>query len=193
MNIGKWGKKKSNRIEITGLRADPEVGKIKTEKNNKGISYEVFELMREGIVFKFIKSAPAVKNEKDDPFHPANNQWRVKSAGKESVEQLKEKMAGYFKHLALLLKASKERQQDVVSFEFSKGPVKIYSGAIGIYPYEMVPGEWKNTFYNDSSALAAYQLFEKHLTTSSYKGSGTGDWVEDDYKILISIYNGFTE
>lgn len=102
-------------------------------------------------------------------------------------------MAGYIKHLALLLKASKERKEDVVSFGFSLGPVKIYNGAIGIYPYDIVPQEWKNSFYNDSTALAAYSIFNNYLKTTSYKGAGVGEWIEDDYNILLSIYADFNK
>jgi hypothetical protein len=132
-----------------------------------------------------------LKNQLEDPFHPANNSWRFAASQKEGQDAIKEKLAGYFKHLALLLKAAQERKQNVVTFQYSKGPVKIYNGGIGINSYELVPAEWKKTFFDESTALKAYQAFEIYLKTSSYHGAGTGDWIVDDYNILSSIYADF--
>jgi hypothetical protein len=100
-------------------------------------------------------------------------------------------MAGYIKHLALILKAATERKQNIVVFQYSRGPVKIYDGAIGIYPYSIVPLEWKETFFHDTSALEAHSLFRTYLNKTDYNGASTGNWIEDDYNILLSIYADF--
>lgn len=44
----------------------------------------------------------------------------------------------------------------------------------------------------EEEAAAAYQVYESYLRKNSYRGGGTGDWVEDDYNILLSIYAGLT-
>ena len=166
---------------------------IKEEETRAGKPYDVLLVEQGSLVLKYRKITEPLKLYRDDPFYKANNQWRAKPSMPESTQELTRRMAGYFKHLALVLKAAKDRKQDIVSFAFSKGPVKIYNGGIGLYPYELVPEEWKNSFYNDSSARAAYSLYENYLRTTSYKGAGIGDWVEDDYNILISIYADFSE
>ncbi len=79
-----------------------------------------------------------------------------------------------------------------MSFEYSQGPIKIYNGGIGIHPYDIVPQSWKDSFYNEEEAITTYRLYESYLRKNDYRGGGTGNWVEDDYNILLSIYAGLT-
>src|SRR5690606_10220557 len=111
----------------------------------------------------FVQEARALSQPDNDPYHLVNNYWRVKTDSAENSNDLKKRISNYIKHLALLLKASEERQEQSVDFTYSKGPVKIYSGGIGILPYDLTPDSWKLTFHNDSNALQAYHLYEKCL------------------------------
>jgi len=142
---------------------------------------------------KYTRDAEPVGQAFDDPYYPSNNTWRLKPAAPESKEQIKERLANYFKHFALILKAAKERKQDVVYFGLSKGPIHVYNGAIGILQLGEVPETWKKTYYNEADAETAYHLFEKALQQSSYQGGSVGDWVEDDYKILQTLYHGIKQ
>jgi hypothetical protein len=190
---GTWTAEGDDALALSGSGKGTRNALIKEEETSAGKPYDVLLVERGSLVLKYRKITEPLKLYRDDPFYKTNNQWRTKPSKPESTRELTQRMAGYFKHLALVLKAAKDRKQDVVSFAFSKGPVKIYNGGIGIYPYELVPEEWKNSFYNDSSARAAFSLYENYLRTTSYKGAGIGDWVEDDYNILISIYADFSE
>jgi hypothetical protein len=138
--------------------------------------------------FIFNKESESLKQYKDDPFYTANNTWRMKPDTSETDAALNNRLAGYFKHLALVLRAAKERKQSVVSFEFSQGPAKIYSGGIGILPFDVIPVTWKNTFYNETDAAKAWNYYSSYLERSHYRGASTGEWIEDDYTILLSIY-----
>ena len=157
-------------------------------KNGK----EVLSLQnsQQHLTLKFIREGERGNDFRESPFYPANNLWRVKPAQPESQSQQLARLTNYIKHVALVLKASKGSKQAVVSFEYSQGPIKIYNGGIGIHPYQIVPQSWKNGFYSEEEALAAYNLYESYLKKNSYRGGGTGDWVEDDYNILLSIYAG---
>jgi hypothetical protein len=137
---------------------------------------------------KLTDSGLPLKNQTEDPYHPLNNTWRIRSGKPESVKEIHEKLANHFKHLAYICKASKERESDIVTFTFSQGLVKIYSSGIGIHKVQHVPLEWRTTFYNDSIAMNAYLIFKQYLKDDRYKGNSTGDWVQDDYNILMSIY-----
>jgi hypothetical protein len=188
---GKWGLKEDNSFYMVDPELKARSAGIKTENNQKNKKIKSLQIESSGFTYKYIKVRPPLKIDKDDPFYVANNQWRKKSTTPETKIELYHKMSGYFKHLALVLKAAKELNQEIISFEYSKGPVKIYNGAIGIYPFNVVPQEWKNTFYDESGAFAAYTLFENYLRTNNYKGAGVGNWIEDDYNILLSIYADF--
>ena len=141
-----------------------------------------------GQQLKFLQINKPLKDFHEDPFYFKNNLWRIKPAAKETKEQLQERLANYFKHLAYILKSADERKQNVVSFQFSLGIVKIYNGGIGIYPLTIIPKTWMDTYYDNTDATSAYYMFSYYLTNHSYGGAGIGNWIEDDYNILLGIY-----
>jgi hypothetical protein len=185
---GKYSYRKEGWLQFEDEKGLPLKANTESGKNGK----EVLSLQNEQqqLTLKFIREGEGGNDFGESPFYPANNLWRVKPAQPESQSQQLARLINYIKHVALILKASKESKQAVVSFEYSQGPIKIYNGGIGIHPYEIIPQSWKNSFYNEEEAKAAYRLYETYLRKSSYRGGGTGDWVEDDYNILLSIYAG---
>ena len=131
---------------VVGVR-DIE-GTIENNRNGK----QVLTILnsRKNVAMKFIKESEPLKDFKADPFYASNNQWRIKPTQSESSMQLKNRLANYFKHLALILKSAKNRNQTVVSFAFSQGPVQIFNGSIGIYySYNIIPEYWKDSFFDD--------------------------------------------
>lgn len=140
---------------------------------------------------KFVLIGGSLKNYHEDPFYPANNEWRIKPTHAENAMALNERLSGYFRHNLYILKAAKERKSEVVSFSFSQGIIKIYNGGIGIQQLRNVPDSWANTYYNSADALKAYKQFGEYLQSSQYRGAGTGDWIDDDYNILLGIYADF--
>jgi hypothetical protein len=166
--------------------ADPMEVKFENTKNGRQM-LSLFNAQH-NLVLKFMKEAGEGKDDREAPFYPTNNLWRIKPKAQEDSARQLSRLTNYLKHVALVLKAAKESKGTVVSFEFSQGPVKIYNGGIGIHPYGIVPESWKNTFFNEADAAATYRRYQDYLRTSSYKGAGTGDWVEDDYNILLSMY-----
>ncbi len=163
------------------------------EGNKNGKQILTMRNEQRNVVLKFIKEAETGEDFRDAPFYADNNLWRIKPKGPENTLQQTNRLTNYLKHVALILKAAKESKQSIFSVEFSQGPIKIYYRGIGIHPYEIVPESWKACFYNEAEAYAAYRKYEHYLQTTSYKGGGTGDWVEDDYNILLSIYAGLQE
>jgi hypothetical protein len=122
------------------------------------------------------------------PFYPTNNQWRISSQQNETDEQIKERLAMYLKHLALILKSSMANESDIVSFQYSQGPVAIYSGGIGVIPFDKIRPSWIRAFFDEADARKAYNLYIKAVKECPINGAGTGDWVADDYRILLAIY-----
>ena len=190
---GNWKLSDSKLLSFTDFGKIQDPIKIRYERNGMSKQKLIITDENKNIIKTFIKESDPLNDFTDDPFFPTNNLWRIKPEKSENSAQLSKRLGNYFKHFALILKSSKERKQDVVYFEFSKGPIKIYSGAIGIYPYSIVPESWKNTFFDEQEASTAYQKYQKYLATNSYKGAGIGDWVEDDYNILLSIYADFNQ
>lgn len=194
LKTGKWKyKSEDEALYFMDPEKKTEPLPVRIEKNRYGKEMMTLQLKARRLELRLAKEAATLKDFTDDPFYATNNQWRIRPSKPESPEELTKRFANYLKHIALILKAAKERKQDIVSFEFSKGPIQIYNGGIGAYPYESIPQNWKACFYNEDDALKAYRLYEHYLRTTSYRGGGTGDWVEDDYNILLSIYAGLTQ
>jgi hypothetical protein len=189
---GRWDQREDNNLILTDNRSGNKSLDRKEERSQKE-KFESLQMTKDGMIHKYRKTSSPLRRYKDDPFYPDNNDWRMKPSAPENDEALKKRLAAYFKHLSLLLKAAKERESQVVSFEYSQGCVKIYNGGIGIHSWSIVPDEWKDTFYNEEDAQKAYGIFEQYLENTSYKGAAVGDWVTDDYNILLSIYADFNK
>ncbi len=175
----------------SGYTSEPIGFTIEDDANGK--QELALSIPKKNRTIKFMKESDLLPEINDDPFYPANNLWRQKPLQPEDTIQLTRRLANYFKHVALILKAAKIRELKIVSFEFSQGPIKIYNGGIGIHPYEIVPDKWKHAFYDESNAMTTYNLYKNYLRKSNYKGASTGNWIEDDYNILLNMYADITE
>jgi hypothetical protein len=186
-SFGKWNfKQEANVIVASSNENKSAIFTVKDKTNSK--AQPSIEITKNGIVLKYTKVADQLASIKNEPYSFENNQWRIKPNRLETRNELLTRTAGYIKHLALLLKSTQERKQDIVSFTYTKGLVKIYNGGIGIHEYDNLPASWKNIFFNETNALQAYKHYYNYLDTSNYAGAATGKWVEDDYNILLSTY-----
>lgn len=140
-------------------------------------------------LMKMVLSGRPVKTYQDDPFYYTHNRWREKTP--DSLPLIQAKLTNYFEHLTLLLKAAMERKSEVVSFEFSQGIVRIYNGGIGIIPPDKQSESWFAGFETRAAARRATDMYNKYMSRATYKGASKGDWVADDYDILLFIYSDF--
>lgn len=140
-------------------------------------------------LMKMVLSARPVNTYQDDPFYYTHNRWRDKTP--DSLPLIQAKLTNYFEHLTLLLKAAMERKSEVVSFEFSQGIVRIYNGGIGIIPPDKQSESWYAVFETRAAAKHATDMYNKYMSRATYKGGSKGDWVADDYDILLFIYSDF--
>lgn len=156
-------------------------------KNISNQEYLSLQINNIGIC-SFTRMDSMLADFKHDPFYPANNLWRIKPEKEENKKELNERLLNYVQHTLYVLKAALERKSNVVSFENSQGIIKIYNGGIGIKKEKNIPEMWKSGFYNEEQAMMAYELFRLSLDKTKYKGATSGNWVKDDYKILLTLY-----
>ena len=136
----------------------------------------------------FIKESTLLTDFKQEPFYFKNNLWRLKPIKSESIKEIQNRLGNYFQHITYILKAANEKKLNVISFEFSMGAIQIYNGGIGVVDFYSIPNYWKNAFYNVDEAEIAQEMFSNYLAENRYRGAGTGSWVVDDYRIMLSIY-----
>lgn len=159
------------------------------EIDAKDTNYFTIHLSNSLKKISYLREAKLFENFKEEPFYFENNTWRIKPKKIENRAQLLNRLGNYFGHMLYILKAADTRKLDVISFEFSLGIVQIYNGGIGIVEYQYLPEEWKDTYFNQENLKEVYDLYFEYLQKDSYHGASTGNWVKDDYVILLSIYN----
>lgn len=147
----------------------------------------MMRMEKPGEIKTLAEYAYPLRQEKEDPFYPANNQWRIKPAVAQSEKQIREKIQCYLKHNCYILRAAQHRNQSVVSWEYSDGIIEMYNGSIGIVPLVGIPKSWSETFYNPEDARKGYRLFQRYLHSGHFKGRLTGKWVQDNYNILNHV------
>ena len=140
------------------------------------------------VSLKWVEEVPMLENFKEDPFYADNNKWRQQPDDKENEEQIKQRLLNYVLHFAYILKAASERKQDVVSFAHSLGIIQVYRGGVGAVSMSDIEDNWINCFYDSEDAKKAYDLFALQLGNTSYNGGTTGEWIKDDYNILMTIH-----
>lgn len=140
-------------------------------------------------VVLIFKQIPRLKDELTDPFHPQNNQWRIKATAAESIEQVKMRLKNLLQHYIYLLEASEERKDNVINFGQSVSFIQIYSGGIGIKENSVDNPAWKNIFFTPENELVMNVLFVDLLQKSGDSQMGSsGNWVKDDIVLLKALY-----
>lgn len=191
LQLGAWSIDKS-RDELTLKSGSNKAITYEVEFSTTNDKVELLKLRDESkqTTLVFTREAIPLKDLKNEPFHRSNMLWKVKAKTSESALQIRQRLTNYIKHVSLILLVAKEQKPDVVSFELSQGPIRIYSSGIGVLPFNLVKPIWKDAYYNEQEAAAAHKIFEDYLRNNKYKGVGTGKWVEDDYDILLAIHKG---
>lgn len=136
--------------------------------------------------FKLRRSGLPLADASSDPYHPTNNQWRVRPAQPETASQIQARIKNHLRHYITLLEASLERNQRKVSLQYSPSVIQIYNGGIGIREKQY----WEEAFFTGFHSRADAQkgvdyytgLLEKNISLQA-----TGDWVKDDANVLRAL------
>lgn len=190
-DFGKWTwVDEGSRIQISGQKQTREWNlSFKKQANEQA----ELTLENDGEKQVWQRQAKMLEKFKEDEIYPDNNEWRIKPSKSETQEQILARLGNFFKHTAYLLKAADIRDVDVVSFNYADGVVKVYNSGIGVKDWEYVSEYWKNCFFNEEQAKTARLLFLNYLNNFPYHGTGSGDWVKDDYFLMLHIYNDLNE
>ncbi len=187
-NYGKWSFLKKKKLKYGNMEL--ELTDYEEESDVSRLTFSMYNDDNTNTELRFIEEATKVRDYKMDPFYSDNNRWRQKPQKKETNEEIRSRLLNYILHYAYLLNASLERNETVFSFEHSKGLIKVFQGGIGAIKKNRISKLWINCFYDEADAMKAYYLFNSYLGKDGvYKGQSTGDWVKDDYVILMALYS----
>ncbi len=186
-NLGKWASLNNQMIRTKHFNLT-----IKEFQKSTSREFLILDINHRGenlkSTLKFVKEGKSLEDFTTDPFYPDHNLWRIPPEEKESEEEIQQRLLNYILHYAYILKASEEREHQTVSFSHSLGLIQVFRGGIGRVPKNRIKQEWINCFYDEDDAMKAYALFSSYLKKGVYKGGTTGNWVKDDFEILLHIY-----
>jgi hypothetical protein len=129
------------------------------------------------------------ENMLNDPFHPSNNQWRIKPLKKETNQQIHDRVRSCVKFFALYYRDNIKRQVDEISFLGLPAIFKWYSGGIGVPERIEVDESWRNCFYNKEQAMQGYEIMRKLIMENRFNWPDNApNWVYQTHNVLEQMY-----
>jgi hypothetical protein len=135
-------------------------------------------------ILKFVSTESKLKNMADEPFHIANNQWRIKPTSIETDDEIKQRLKANLQFFALFYKWAIVKNDEHISFYGLPTCLQWYGGGIYMQKQEDLKDNWLNCFYNKQQALKAYALMEKVMGKKySWPKENIG-WVKKNLFVL---------
>lgn len=161
----------------------------------RSISADRMELMEKkpsGHYVRLVLNSDAMVHEdqRNDPFHPANNTWRIPPAKKETDAQVKARVRDCVKFFALFYRDNIKREQSEISFRGLPKIFKWYSGGIGLDERLEVDDSWIDCFYNKEQAMKGYEIIRKLITENKYDWHKEApNWILQTHSVLEQMYD----
>jgi len=115
----------------------------------------------------FEAQAVSFTSSSENPFSAENNRWREKASGKESADAIKNRLLNHFKFWERYFTWALTYRVDYIDVRSTPTPIKIYGNGFALKPFEQLPKEWKNYFYDEADCRAANEkikyMFDNNL------------------------------
>ena len=195
--IGKWQLNKDTRelllhwdLPGTGSQKDDRLRE--TKYIIRQIAMKQLELEWNGehgpVNVRLSAEALVHKRPAEDPFYPANNQWRVRSPGPETHEQIRMRIKNCVHFYALFFQDNHQRQEEEISFTRLPSCFIWYNGGIGMQPRATLDKSWIDCFYSPDQAMTGYELIETELGKHQLKWpEHPTSWVKQTGEVLEQL------
>ena len=187
ISMGIWSLNKADRILILRPRdgkAEPYVIDKLGISNMKlscilGKGMATLDLLADHLVQKKLLN---------DPFHPLNNQWRIRPLLQETQDQIRERVRACTSFYALFFKDNFQRRTKEVSYSGLPSCFTWFNGGIALKPPLALDTKWIACFYSERQAMEGYQMLEfvlnKHLLVWPKHAAS---WVEELASVLEQL------
>lgn len=130
------------------------------------------------------------QNKLNDPFHPANNQWRIPPTAPESDSAIAARTKGIVKFYALFYRDNILRKKDKINFAGLPDIFDWYSRGIGMPDWEDIRNSYVDCFYNKEQAEKGYQVLRRLIIDHEFKWpKGAPDWRMETHSVLEQMYH----
>jgi hypothetical protein len=125
----------------------------------------------------------------NDPFHPANNQWRVRSEKPESDSAIRQRVTNCLKFFALYYRDNLLRNKSSIDFEGFPKIFRWYRGGIGLPDRDKIDSTWTNCFYNEDEAMKGYKFLRMLIVDYEYQWPEKVPWYLQTHSVLEQMYH----
>jgi hypothetical protein len=129
------------------------------------------------------------QNMYNDPFHPVNNQWRLKPSEPEPDSLIKKRVTNCVKFFALFYRDNLLRNRSSINFEGFPIIFRWYRGGIGLPDRDKVDSSWVNCFYDEEDAMKGYKFLRMLIVDYEYEWPEKVAWWLQTHSVLEQMYH----
>lgn len=129
------------------------------------------------------------QNMYNDPFHPANNQWRVPPATGENDAEIRKRVVNCLKFFALYYRDNLLRNLSSINFEGLPHIFNWYRGGLGLPDRDKIDESWINCFYDEEEAMKGYKFLRMLIVDYEYDWPQKVEWALQTHSVLEQMYH----
>lgn len=130
------------------------------------------------------------QNMYNDPFHPINNQWRVKPAKPETDSAIKERAKQCIRFYALFYRDNIIRNKTNINFLGLPHIFEWYRRGIGLPNRDNMDESWIACFYNKQDAIKGYEVLRDLIVRYEFDWPDNAPaWVYETHSVLEQMYH----
>ncbi len=134
--------------------------------------------------------AKAHANELNDPFHPANNQWRVRPVKAETDSEILKRMKSCVRFYSLYFRDVIMRRRNEINFAGLPSCFIWYRRGIGLYEKTALPEAWVKCFYSEEQAIKGRNVIKELFRKYDFDWpKGTPSWFYETHSVLEQMYH----
>ena len=130
------------------------------------------------------------RNIQNDPFHPANNQWRIQPKKPESDSVIAKKAKQCVKFYTLFYRDNILRQKKTINYAGLPDIFDWYRRGLGMPDWEDIRPSWLGCFYDSADARKGYGVLRKVIVDYEFNWpKGAPDWRMETESVLEQMYH----
>ena len=135
------------------------------------------------LVAKFVRT-PALSNDKENPFIPAYNQWRLKAKRKESRDEISKRLLNHCLFWETYFSWGLKQEVNALDVRNTPTPIKIYGNGFGLKKFEELPASWTRYFYDTADCRQATEMLKVIFARRNIKWPRT----KNTYEMFVSAF-----
>ena len=118
------------------------------------------------------------------PFSLQNNKWRIKASRKESADEIRARLKNHCSFWKTYFTWAFDNNINNIDVRSTPTPIKIYGNGFALKPYDELPAEWKNYFFDSTDCKLASDVLENVFTHNDIAWGHT----DNKYKMFIGAF-----